>query len=163
MAIIANGVTITKVLCNGVDVQKVICNGVEVFTADKTVAKCNWKSSTSTNIIAVQNVWSTVNSSYVTNSKGVLTFSKACTISIKYTIKALQMNYYCITQGHIRHNNKALVSLGGIYWSGETISASDTITVNVSEGDTIDFYGCADYYDDDTSSYLSANITITEV
>ena len=64
MAIIANGVTITKVLCNGVDVQKVICNGVEVFTADKTVAKCNWKSSTSTNIISVQNVWSTVNSSY---------------------------------------------------------------------------------------------------
>lgn len=160
MSLIVNGIEVSSVICNGVEITSVICDGIEVFTSNKDVASGLWYAPGSSNIVKVQDIWDSINASRVTNSGGQLVFKNACRINIIYSISAYQNNYYCITQGHIRHNGTALVSLGGIYWNGETIRTSGTKTVDIAAGDTIDFSGCCDYYDDDNDSFLKADIKI---
>lgn len=109
--------------------------------------------------LEVINLWNDVNTDFVTNNNGTLTFKRACKITISYHINGYQNNAYCGTTGIIRVNGQTVDGLGGL-WSGNHNKSGEK-EIEMSVGDTLDYVARLDRYDDDDETYVAASICVT--
>ena len=150
-------------ICKGhwpgyVDIRKMYFEMLydEVDIKREIISSGYWSIIDETCTYSVKNLWTTVYRKLCDNNSGQIVLKYSGTVKIIYELYASQDNIYCGTTGQIRHNGNVVISIGGTGWNGDKSDSGEKI-ITVNAGDTIDFYGRADYY---YVGHLKANISL---
>lgn len=121
---------------------------VSKWLSDFSIASASYSNSASNSSVVTRNVWKNLNTEYVKIANSKLTFLKDCVIQFTCTLKSYQLNTYYSTQILLRHNSSSILSLSSYMKGGQTISSSDTFTIEITAGDTLSVADWLDGYED---------------